>query len=160
MCVVCVAFILKQNIWEAVTQLWVETLLQYFITAARSGIKSWKFSLSLFLQSSRPQMSPMISVCVRQQTLKLYIEWHFSCFSHLLHPTLNCYAEYKEWYPKKRCMLSYKSVSPADQCKCSPAELTNAKFRQYPGYDELNRLKMRYVSQAFSSQNDQIYFRS
>lgn len=53
-CVVCVAFILKQNIWEAVTQLWVEKLLQYFITAARSGIKSWKFSLSLFFSFCSP----------------------------------------------------------------------------------------------------------
>lgn len=85
---VCVAFILKQNIWGAVTQLWVEKLLQYFITAARSGIKSWEFSLSLSLslQSSRPQMPPMISVCVRRQTLRLYIERQFSCFPHLLHP--------------------------------------------------------------------------
>lgn len=37
---VCVPFILKRNIWGVVTQLWVEKLLQYFITAARSGIKS------------------------------------------------------------------------------------------------------------------------
>lgn len=163
MCAVCVAFILKQNIWKAVTQLWVEKLLQYFITAARSGIKSWKFSLSLSLQSSRPQMSPMISVCVRQQTLKLHMERHFSCFSHLLHPPLNCYTEYKAWYPKKLCRLTYKSASPADQCMCSPAshcELTNTKFRQYPEYDELNRLKIKYLFQAFSSQNDQIYFHS
>lgn len=63
-------------------------LLQYFITAARSGIKSWGFFFScLFIWSLRPQTPPMMMSVCGGRYWKLYMESQF--LLPFVHPFLS-----------------------------------------------------------------------